>query len=127
MIDEKKAVDEGYLYDWYINSVLDTDEPVWTEKHIEELCNDFYVIPKDMPKVGEWIPVSEELPKDNDDELYDMVSVTLKNGSLANGVYRTHDEEWWTRPLEGDNVYSNEHEVIAWMPTPEPYKEDEHD
>lgn len=41
----KEAVDESYLLDWYISSVMD-DEPVWTEKHIEELCHDFYVIPK---------------------------------------------------------------------------------
>lgn len=39
-------VDEGYLIDWYISSV-DDSEPVWTEAHIEELMNDFYLIPKE--------------------------------------------------------------------------------
>lgn len=29
------------LYDWYINSINDTVEPIWTKKHIEELLNDF--------------------------------------------------------------------------------------
>lgn len=38
--------DFGTLYDWYITSVDDSD-PVWTEAHIEELLNDFYVIPKE--------------------------------------------------------------------------------
>lgn len=36
------------LTDWYINSVSSDDTPVWTEEHIEELLNDFYVIPKDQ-------------------------------------------------------------------------------
>lgn len=40
-----QPVDEGYLIDWYISSV-DNSEPVWTEAHIEELMNDFYLIPK---------------------------------------------------------------------------------
>lgn len=44
-----EAVDIGYLYDWYIASVMD-DEPVWTEKHIEELFNDFILIPKPLPE-----------------------------------------------------------------------------
>lgn len=53
-IDKSEAVDEGYLIDWYINSVAEYDneklnEPRWTEKHIEELTRDFIVIPKDTP------------------------------------------------------------------------------
>jgi hypothetical protein len=39
-------VDIGFLYDWYISSVGDED-PVWTEDHIDELFNDFYLIPKE--------------------------------------------------------------------------------
>lgn len=53
-IDKNEAVGEGYLVDWYINSVAEYDdeklnEPRWTEKHIEELTQDFIVIPKDTP------------------------------------------------------------------------------
>ena len=48
-IDKNEAVDEGYLQDWYISSVSEDDEPVWTEAHIEELAKDFIVIPKDTP------------------------------------------------------------------------------
>ena len=46
-----EAVDIGYLYDWYIASVTDA-EPVWTEAHLEELCNDFIIIPKPEPYKG---------------------------------------------------------------------------
>lgn len=40
-------VDKPYLIDWYISSV-DGSEPVWTEKHIDELLYDFYLIPKEV-------------------------------------------------------------------------------
>ena len=46
LLKKEDAVDEGYLYDWYIHSVSD-DEPLWTEAHIEELFNDFILIPKE--------------------------------------------------------------------------------
>lgn len=59
-VDLNTAYDIGTLTDWYISSVTD-DPPVWTDEHIEELFNDFYVIPKDTPvadvapvKHGEW-------------------------------------------------------------------------
>ena len=45
--DLEKAMDERTLYDWYVTSVRQTDTPVWTGEHIEELLNDFYVIPKE--------------------------------------------------------------------------------
>lgn len=45
-IDEQ-AVGEGFLQDWYQNSVDDTQEPVWTDEHISEVCGDFYLIPKE--------------------------------------------------------------------------------
>ena len=65
-IDKSEAVGEGYLQDWYINSVVGGAEPVWTEAHIEELANDFIVIPKDTPAAdvapvvhGRWIRFKE--------------------------------------------------------------------
>lgn len=42
---EENAVDEGYLFDWYQSSVTD-DPPVWTDEHIAEVYDDFYLIPK---------------------------------------------------------------------------------
>lgn len=45
------AYDIGTLTDWYISSVSQDDAPVWTDEHLEELLNDFYVIPKDTPTV----------------------------------------------------------------------------
>ena len=45
-IDVNKAWGESALESWYCDSV-GTEPPVWTPKHIEELCKDFYVIPKE--------------------------------------------------------------------------------
>ena len=61
-IDLETVYDMDTLEDWYINSVSDNDTPVWTEEHLEELLNDFYVIPKDTPAAdvapvrhGHWV------------------------------------------------------------------------
>ena len=62
---------EGTLTDWYISSVSDDDTPVWTDEHIEELCNDFYVIPKDVEPItasyrptGKWVPATTKPTKE---------------------------------------------------------------
>lgn len=54
-INTDKAWDSSALTNWYIHSV-DNSPPIWTSDHINELCNDFYVIPKEAP-VAEAIPV----------------------------------------------------------------------
>lgn len=51
-IDEQ-SVGEGFLQDWYQNSVDNKQEPVWTDEHIAEVCGDFYLIPKEsVEKLG---------------------------------------------------------------------------
>ena len=42
---ERLNMDYATLVDWYISSVGD-EPPVWTEEHIEELLEDYYVISK---------------------------------------------------------------------------------
>ena len=61
-VDTSAAWDEGALQDWYMNSIDDTIPPIWTEEHISELRNDFFVIPKEAPAAdvrperhGEWV------------------------------------------------------------------------
>lgn len=49
------AYDSDSLTVWYISSV-GSETSVWTDKHIEELLNDFYVIPKDTP-AADVVPV----------------------------------------------------------------------
>ena len=49
--EKKNLLDTAYdfstLADWYISSVNAKDTPLWTEEHLTELLNDFYLIPKE--------------------------------------------------------------------------------
>jgi hypothetical protein len=40
----QEPVDIGYLYDWYVYT--NSGKRKWTEEHIEELFEDFILIPK---------------------------------------------------------------------------------
>lgn len=46
--DYNDIMSKDELTNWFVDSVLPNDEPVWTEKHINELLDNFYVIPKDQ-------------------------------------------------------------------------------
>lgn len=70
-----------------------------------------------------WIPVRDRMPEDGGKLLYDMELVTLEDGEVCLGVYRNQENEWLTRRQQGETFYTNTHEVIAWQPLPEPYKE----
>jgi hypothetical protein len=100
------------------------DEPEnWTdtEKEIQEV-NDyrwFKSILEELPPVTpqpRWIPCSERLPKEQDCYL-----VTTKwKGSHSGNVYiETNMAVFREKPKEWDC-----RDVIAWMPLPEPYKEE---
>lgn len=52
LVDLDNSWGEGILQDWYIHSVNPDDPPQWTDEHIEELCKDFYVIPKETPIIN---------------------------------------------------------------------------
>ena len=99
-------------------------------------------------KKSPWIPVTERLPK-CEEEVY----IQTKNGTITTAAYEDgtmpdeesawnwtdidfdYDEEtdtylvpegWWEyRHYNPDDVYDNkvDEEVIAWMPLPEPYTE----
>lgn len=43
----EESYDYKTLADWYISSV-DDSKPVWSDAHISELLNDFYIIPKEI-------------------------------------------------------------------------------
>lgn len=50
LIHKENAVDEGYLQNWYQDSIDEKTEPIWTDEHIYEVCKDFYLIPKNDEK-----------------------------------------------------------------------------
>lgn len=67
----------------------------------------------------QWIPVSERLPKDKQEILF-----STKTGRVHSGRY--HDDnsvnQWYSHK---DRARAWNNVVIAWMPLPESYKEEE--
>lgn len=45
-IVERLAFTFNDLHSWYQASIDETEPPIWTDEHLEELFNDFYLIPK---------------------------------------------------------------------------------
>lgn len=73
--------------------------------------------------MNEWIPVSERLPEEGE-----VVLTTVKGiqGILENFVYADcrYINGIWESLVEANYDYWTEIvDVIAWMPYPEPYKE----
>ena len=75
-----------------------------------------------QPKVGEWIPVSERLPNDGQWVIVFAKSNVDNDWNVPSIVQYMGDGIWrWNTliPISDD--------VIAWMPLPEPYKEQNDD
>ena len=113
-ISREEAVDDGYLSDWYIASVGD-ESPVWTDAHIDELLNDFIVIPKDtkaadVQPVDRWTSIEESKPKDMQQVL------AVVDGDVREAFYNAGC-------FIGSNFYRSINEVKWWQPLPEPPKD----
>lgn len=60
-----------------------------------------------------WIPVTERLPEERE-----VVLITNDKGNVRYGQFRGTRGKYWH--WKGNTL----EEVIAWMPLPEPYRED---
>lgn len=59
LVDINNSWGKDVLHCWYIDYVDENNKAQWTDEHIEELCNDFYVIPKNCGVVYE-LKISHE-------------------------------------------------------------------
>lgn len=106
MIDEKKLIDE--LNEW---SNLDKEM-----NELVLLCIDtFKRMINKQPKVGEWIPCSERLPK-----IGERALITTTNHGVRFATRLKYGWDGYIFP------YAME-EVTAWQPLPEPYEVKDND
>ena len=77
---------------------------------------------KDTNVHGKWVPISERLPKNED-----YILVSFKNSTLPDIARYEEDEEGGAfYPGDDEDSYISYGLIVnAWMPLPEPYKEEE--
>lgn len=77
---------------------------------------------EEKDRLGQWIPCSERLPKD---ESYILVS--FENYTMPDiARYEENDEGGTFYPGDEEESYSRYGLLVnAWMPLPEPYREEE--
>lgn len=90
-------------------------------KYVEEvvLLEDAIQIIKEESESNGWIPVSDRLPKpqENGDKDYsDDVHICMSNYMVTDAWYCFSDEKWYK---QGNCILIGK--VIAWQPLPEPY------
>ena len=68
-----------------------------------------------------WIPVTERLPESKEEDLeYPTVLICFENEEVMLGCFYESTKEWGT-----GEYFDKKCDPIAWMPLPEPYKEED--
>ena len=115
MIDEKRLIQDILQHENVLASANHIYKSGYRDRQYEIID-----IINSQPKVGEWIPVSEELPE----EEYDTVLVFLESNIYDIAIWHSeYGFRPWYEGYFGKSTPDWKSEVLAWMPLPEPYKE----
>ena len=71
---------------------------------------------------GEWIPISERLPKERQAVLCWAESTAERLDAEFIGMFDRGD--WFLQSDANHLSFPHQYKVVAWMPLPEPYKAD---
>ena len=100
-------------------TIDDIEKNAYRHTYLEQIID----IVSALPSAQQWIPCSERVPEENE-----MVLISAKYiGHLSNNApyveegFFTHDG-WYS--AYGDNYSELLAKVVAWMPLPKPYKEE---
>lgn len=109
MIDEKKLI--SYIDAGHLRSA---DEICLSERMVVSMV-------EAQHKVGEWIPCGARLP---DDRRCVLVTAYWHETYQVMMACYFGDGLWWCVPYNNCGKHMQKLNPIAWMPLPEPYKED---
>lgn len=119
MIDEKKLIEEiKKRRDYWESKAAEYDEAGERYEYLMDVCDGkatelttILSIIDEQPKVGEWIPVEERLPKEAR-----AVEVTMYDGNRAIGHFYNRLGAWF------DSINDGAIDVIAWKEPSEPWE-----
>lgn len=125
MIDEKKLIEELASERTKAYIAYEMEREYWDKGYKDGLEFALKKI-NEQPKVGEWIPVEDRLPNEEEFEKNYCRNhwgaefiVMIKGANKPTSLY--YKEGVWF----DDN--NNDYDVIAWQPLPERYEEKEND
>ena len=123
MIDEKKLIENIHQYfcDRIEADVKDVIDVI--DNHYLKLNKDICGIIRSQQKVGEWMPASEGLPK----EEHKWYLTTHEDGSLIPHKYTKQHGFILNWEIFDLKKRERQGDVVAWLQLPEPYKGEEYD
>lgn len=95
---------------------------IWDTADIEVWVN---ALPSAQPE-QRWIPCSEMLPEHPENDDYYLVTIQCEHYDGWDD-YVTGFAEWTKHGWDELSCYIGQIKVVAWMPLPKPYREDDHE